>query len=586
LQRDVAIKVPSYRGANQASAAGLQRFLRETRVAAAVRHPHVCPIYDVGEEAGRPYVVMALVEGESLAERLRRQGRFDEPRDAVTLVVKVAAALAAVHAAHIVHRDLKPGNILLDRAGQPFLTDFGLAFADDGEHLTATSQLLGTPAYMAPEQASPDLGPVGAWSDQYSLGVVLYELLTGRLPFEGSVRALIFQIGSKPVPPPSQHRPDLDHTLEATCLKALAKLPAQRFGSMQEFAITLDDFLKRDRVDSRSDVVTIKREPRPSQSATSDETKRLYDTARYYLEKAKEETHRKSIAIFGEILDKDPTFARAWAGLAFAYHLLSVRGFTSPTNVYPKAKSAALRALGLDASVGEAHMVLATLLMEYEWDLAGAERTFRLAIELQPDHAGTHQLYGKCLACQGRHDEAIAALRRAEELDPLSAILSTSVGRHGFLLARRYDEAVRQYQKTLETDPAFWLTHRFLGWAYVLQGKLADGVKSFVTATQLHKDQVTLAGLGYAYAASGEPNKAREILDSLNELGKSQYVSPDCQVILSIGLGDKDQAFSWLNIAMADRSEGMCKIRVDPVLDPLRSDSRFDALLQRMKVKL
>jgi hypothetical protein len=239
LQRDVAIKMPSFHGSAEACAAARQRFLREARAAAAVRHPNVCPIHDVGEEGGRPYVVMAFIEGETLGQQMRRRQRFDNPAEAVALIAQVADALTAVHALNIVHRDLKPGNILLDRAGVPFLTDFGLARADDSEQLTSADELVGTPAFMSPEQAAPDFGPVGPWSDQYSLAVVLYQMLTGRLPFEGSSRALIFQIGTRAAPPPSQHRPDLDPALERVLMKAMSRPASARFGSVSEFASAL-----------------------------------------------------------------------------------------------------------------------------------------------------------------------------------------------------------------------------------------------------------------------------------------------------------------------------------------------------------
>jgi serine/threonine protein kinase/WD40 repeat protein len=229
LRRDVAIKVPRFDGQPEAVAAARQRFLREARAAAAVRHAHVCPIYDVSEHDGRPYVVMALVEGCSLAERLKA-GPFADCREAVTLVCQVAEALAAVHAAGVIHRDLKPANILLDRNGQALLTDFGLARAERGnEHLTGEGDLLGTPAYMAPEQVEPEFGAVGPWSDQYSLAVVLYQMLTARLPFEGSTMSLLHQIATKTPPPPSQFRAGLDAELEKVLLKAMARRPQDRY---------------------------------------------------------------------------------------------------------------------------------------------------------------------------------------------------------------------------------------------------------------------------------------------------------------------------------------------------------------------
>jgi serine/threonine protein kinase/Tfp pilus assembly protein PilF len=588
LRREVAIKVPSFHGSGVAQEAR-QRFLRETQAAAAIRHPGVCPIYDAGEDAGRPFVVMALIEGESLAERLRRQGRFEDPCEAATLLLPVADALAALHAAHIVHRDVKPGNILLDRAGVPYLSDFGLARSDSAEPLTWSGQMVGTPAYMAPEQAAPDLGPVGPRADQYSLGIVLYQMLTGRLPFEGPAAALIYQIGSRPVPPPSRQRPDLDAGLERLLLKALARRPEERYGGVADFAAALRGWREQKAAPPGPSATPgpppagVARKPAPS--PPGDEISRLHLAALYHLEKRTEEAHRKSIATYFQILDKDPTFAPAWAGVAFAYHLLSVWGYVSPINACPKAKSAALRALALDDSLGEAHRVLATILLEYDWDLAGAEQAFRRALELTPEDADAHRLFGKCLTCQGRHAEALVELRRAEGMAPLSPIVSTDLGRYGFILARKYDEAVRQFRKTLEIDPTFWLAHRFLGLAYLFQGKMAEAVSAYETARRFYDQSLTVAGLGYAYAVSGQHSKAQEALDGLTASAKDRYVSPDCQAMIYIGLGDKDRAFSWLEKAVEDRSEWLCKVHIDPALDPLRSDPRFDALLRRVNVR-
>ena len=187
LQRRVAIKVPHFLGSAESQQQSQRRFLREARSAAAVEHPNVCSIHDVGEHDGRPFVVMVFVEGETLADRLKRRPSQD-CREAAALLVKVAAGLAAVHAHGITHRDLKPANILIRaKDGEPILTDFGLAqIAREDDNLTAEGAILGTPAYMAPEQADPSLGPVTLQSDLYSLGVILFEMVTGRRPFEGS----------------------------------------------------------------------------------------------------------------------------------------------------------------------------------------------------------------------------------------------------------------------------------------------------------------------------------------------------------------------------------------------------------------
>ncbi len=241
LGRDVAIKVPCFKGPAAQQDLAQARFRREARAAAAVRHPHVCPIYDVGDLDGVPYAVMAFIEGTSLAELAAADPI--EPRRAAEIVRQVAEGLAAVHAHGIVHRDLKPANVLLDAAGQALLADFGLARWDDGNQLTAEGALAGTPAYMAPEQASLASGEIGPWTDIYSLGVVLYELLTGRPPFRGNPVTVVYQVAQEVPPPPSQLRPDLDSALEAIVLQAMARRPQDRYPSATAFAEALANWL-------------------------------------------------------------------------------------------------------------------------------------------------------------------------------------------------------------------------------------------------------------------------------------------------------------------------------------------------------
>ncbi len=245
LRHTVAVKVPRFEGPAETRRLAQQRFLRKAQSAAQVRHASICTIYDVGESEGVPFVVMAYVAGGSLADRLAAGPRLEDCHEAAELIARVAEGLAAVHARGLIHRDVKPANILLD-GEQPLLTDFGLARAThDSEHLTADGALVGTPAYMAPEQAAFE-GSVGPLSDVYGLGVVLYHMLTGRVPFEGSPLVVIHKLTTQKPPCPSQFRPDLDPALEQVVLRTMAAKPEDRFASAREFAVALSRWARKD----------------------------------------------------------------------------------------------------------------------------------------------------------------------------------------------------------------------------------------------------------------------------------------------------------------------------------------------------
>jgi serine/threonine protein kinase/WD40 repeat protein len=237
LGRPVALKVPHAFSAKDAVAR--ERFRREGRAAAALDHPNLCRVYDVGEHDGVPFLTMAFIEGRPLGDPAA--GPLAADRIAA-VVGTIARALAYAHARGVIHRDLKPSNVLIDAQGEPIVTDFGLARRDDAgdAQLSRDGEPLGTPAYMSPEQVAGRTEAVGPASDIFSLGVILYQLLTGRLPFRGGVGEVMIQIAVEDPPRPSAVRPGIDPRLEAACLKALEKAPANRFGSMDEFAAALD----------------------------------------------------------------------------------------------------------------------------------------------------------------------------------------------------------------------------------------------------------------------------------------------------------------------------------------------------------
>jgi serine/threonine protein kinase len=242
LDRRVALKVPHFSPDDGPDVK--ERFFREARAAATIEHPNICPVYDVGEMNGIHYLTMAYIEGRSLADLLR-SGKPLPERQVAVLVRKLALALAEAHGRGIVHRDLKPSNIMINQRGEPVIMDFGLArqLNQEDSRLTQQGALLGTPAYMPPEQVNGEVEALGPNCDIYSLGVILYELLSGQVPFKGTVASILAKVLTEEPRPLSAHRPDVNPALEAVCHKAMAKSPADRHASMRQLASALYDCL-------------------------------------------------------------------------------------------------------------------------------------------------------------------------------------------------------------------------------------------------------------------------------------------------------------------------------------------------------
>lgn len=241
LGRSVALKVPYLNGTDQKEQ--LERFVREARTAAILRHPNICPIYDVGEVNGIRYISMAYIDGLPLSKHMV-ENPLSESQIA-WLIWKLAGALQDAHENGVVHRDLKPANIIIDRKGEPIVMDFGLALHMQFEtdvRLTQTGMQMGSPAYMSPEQVDGDRKRIGPAADIYSLGVVLYELLTGRIPFAGPTASIFVQIIMKEPVRPSIHRAGLSPELEAICLKMMAKRIEDRYASMTDVADAMQEF--------------------------------------------------------------------------------------------------------------------------------------------------------------------------------------------------------------------------------------------------------------------------------------------------------------------------------------------------------
>ena len=703
--RPVAIKVlrPEI-----AAGVGAERFLREVRLAARLQHPHILPVFDSGDAAGRLWYAMPYVEGESLRHRLEREGCLGLD-DALRLAREVADALDYAHRRGVVHRDVKPANILLSD-GHALLADFGVARAAaiERESLTQTGLAVGTAAYMSPEQAM-GAAELDGRTDVYALGCVVFEMLAGRPPYRGpNAQAVVARHITEPVPSMRSATEGVPAWVDRVVQRALAKTPDERFSTAGDLARALvpgaptevvsapraersiavlpfanlspdpeneyfadgmtDELInalakvpglrvvsrtsafafKGRQQDVRSigsqlnvecvlegsvrragrrlrtavqlvnvadgyqlwsetfdremeDVFAIQDEISRGivsalklrllgassgslvKSATDDfEAYTLYLKGRLLWNRRSDDALRHGLAYFEQALERDPNYPLAHIGLADSYVLLGFYTALPPAEAFPRAKAAAETALRLDPTLGEAYPALAYVKMYYEWDWAGAQRAFRQAIERNPGHATAHQWYGNCLAILGRFDESLASFQRAVELDPLSPIKNAALG-WGHYFARHYPEAIAQQRRALEIDADLAVTHLWYGLSLEQTGAVGEAVERFSDAVRLlGRDPVGLSFLAHGLALAGRRAEAQEILDELLAMAERRYVSAYDIAVAFTGLGGYDDAKAWLEKGYAERTHWMALLKVDPRLDPLRSDRRFETLLGRM----
>jgi len=303
---------------------------------------------------------------------------------------------------------------------------------------------------------------------------------------------------------------------------------------------------------------------------------------RYFWNKRTADGLKVALAYFNQAIEEDPKYAEAYSGLADTYALLGDWQYAvmTPKEAFPKAKAAAINAVELDSTLGEAHNSLAFVLDGFDWDFNSAGNEFRRAIELNPGYATAHHWYAWHLSLLGRYDEAIAEMRKAENLDPLSLIINADLAEL-LVLAHSYDESIQQSRKTIEMDPNFALAHNQLAQAYLQKHMYAEAVAELQKAVQISGGSPTcIANLARAYVVSGKRSEALELLSELKKRSNPGYSNASEIAIVYASLGDNNQAMNWLEKGYEERFNPGVLLR--PGFDPLRSDSRFQSLVHRI----
>lgn len=605
LERPVALKI--IRPELLADPAVVERFRCEVKAAASLSDPHIVAVYDAETTGNQHFLVMEYIAGTDLA-RLVLDGGPLPLATACDYICQAAIGLQKACERGLVHRDITPRNLMLTGQGQIKILDFGLAqFL--GVPLSAGQQaergsLLGSVDYMAPEQAAnPQAADIRA--DIYSLGCTLYFLLTGQPPFPGG--SLLERLGRHSLQAPprlDRQRADIPADFAGVLDRMLAKDPAARYQTPHEVIAALTPFA----VASQAAVNTPRSRRRratllaalllcgsvaagwslriwPLRSASVPqmpaqvEAERLYREGLHLLAQRKESQVRLAIRRFETALNLNPRFPLAQTALADAFNLCGDYGWDMADAVFPQAKQAARRAIEQDRKLAEAHLALAFVLHEYDCDRSSAQSEYLAALDLNPRLAEAHHWYAWFLVEAGHFAESDQQIALARQLAPDDPIIVSNVGRLHYL-AGNYAQAVKDLQFALELEPDFRKAHRDLGLVYAELGNLDEAIRQLDQSRGLTDDsRDTIAAQAYAYARNRQPQKARELLTQLEPAAESKPVAYEIVTIYS-ALGEKAQALDWLDRAFREHSADRGNLAVDPRLDAVRDEPRFQELLR------
>ncbi|MGA7381932.1 MAG: tetratricopeptide repeat protein [Terriglobales bacterium] len=312
------------------------------------------------------------------------------------------------------------------------------------------------------------------------------------------------------------------------------------------------------------------------------EAYQLYLKGRHHWNKWTEEGFYKAIEYFQQAVEKDPSYALAYTGVADSYVLLGWNSYLPPKEAFPKGKAAAITALQLDPDLAEAHNPLAALLWLHDWQWEQAQTEFKRSLELCPTYATANHWYAEYVMTMGRHGEAMARMKKSQDLDPLSLIINVAVG-WAFYNARRYDEAIEQLRRTIELEPNYPVTYWILGLLLRKTGRYELAIAEGEKGVKLSGGSPLMrAALACTFGAAGRTKEAIQILDDLTKLAKQKYVAPYFFAGIHIGLGENDRAIEYLEKSYEEHSHWLIYLHIDPSMDGLRDNPRFQDLLRRV----
>jgi serine/threonine protein kinase/tetratricopeptide (TPR) repeat protein len=687
-----------------------RRFLAEAQAASRLNHPNIVTIYDTFEENGVCFIAMEYVAGVTLEQANTGSGL--PTRTAMKYAAEIADALAAAHSAGIIHRDLKPANVIITEDGRVKLLDFGLAKLGEpttpeaeGETvnlITVPGAIMGTAAYMSPEQAEGRM--LDERSDIFSFGLVLYEMLSGQRAFrrDSWISTLTAILHDEP-PPLRGLKSAIPAAVEKHVNRCLRKDPGQRFQSMLEvkqalvdaasfiptkegtqsiavlpfmnlsadkeneyfsdglaeeiinalakvpevkviartsaFAfrgkeqdlrtiaerlrvgVILEGSVRRagNRVRVTAQLIKVADESQlwserydremtdifaiqdeisqaiaialkvqlapPDQRPGSVEAYQCYLKGLYWYQRYTLESLAKAKESFEQALTHDPGYAPAYAGLGVFFYGIGALNIKCMLDMAPLAKASAEKALAIDPTLREAHSILGLVAGAVEFDWAMAERHFQAAMAVEPVPSLVRLRYALYfLTPLQRFEEAVAQYQRALETDPLSMMVHFGLA-FALYCQRRYDEAIEHAATAVALYPDYWLVHFVMGLALSQKGSLQQSIVSLETAMQLSPAFTPAAAfLAACYASSGNESRAEQLMVELRERSSKQYVSPACFGVYHAALGEADKMFEFLQAALAERDPYLTRMDAEPLFERFHSDPRYRDLLSRMNL--